>query len=332
MDFESTNFILYLYKRRKPIILITLIAGIMGAIFSSPFFIPPKFRSVVVLFPATTNSVSQALITEKTAYTKDIMEFGKEEEAEQMLQLLYSDDIRSQIIQEFNLMEHYEIEEKNKYKMTALHEEYNSNISFRRTQYMSVEISVLDTDPQIAADIANRIADLVDSTKTVIQQERAKQGFQIVEKEYLAMQEEIKIMEDSLKTLRKMGIHDYEVQTAVLSEQYAQAVIENKSGLAQELKEQLDLLAEYGGAYVSVRDNLRHRYETMNDLKLRYDAAKVDAEQSLSQKFVVNKAFPAEKKTYPVRWLIVALSMMGAALFTLLAYIVLDTVQKASRK
>ncbi len=332
MDFDSTNFIYYIYQRRKPIIIVTLVAGILAAVFSAPFFIAPKFKSTVVLFPATTNSVSQALLTEKTAYTKDIMEFGKEEEAEQMLQLLYSDDIRSKIIKEFDLLEHYEIEENNKYKQNALHEEYNSNINFRRTQYMSVEISVLDTDPQIAADIANRIADLVDSSKTVIQQGRARQGFEIVKMEYDAIKEEIGMMEDSLKALRKLGIYDYEVQTAVLSEQYAQAVIETKLDLAQEIKEQLDLLAEYGGAYVAMRDNLSLRYVALNDLKMRYDAAKVDSEQSLSQKFVVNSAFPAEKKTYPVRWLIVAISMIGASLFTLLLYIVLDTLKKAPVK
>ena len=95
-----------------------------------------------------------------------------------------------------------------------------------------------------------------------------------------------------------MGVMDYEAQTAVLSEQYAQAIIENKSSLADEIKDQMDMLAEYGGAYVSLRENLRYQYEEFNKLKKRYEEAKVDAELSLPNKFIVNSAFAAEKKFF----------------------------------
>ena len=50
------------------------------------------------------------------AYTEDILEFGKEEEAEQMLQVLYSDEIRDKVISKFNLMEHYDIDPDSKYR------------------------------------------------------------------------------------------------------------------------------------------------------------------------------------------------------------------------
>lgn len=330
MNLDSSNLIVYLYQWRKPLIIVTAAAAVAAAIFSAPTFIPPKFQSTVVLFPATTNSVSSALLGEKNAYTKDILEFGKEEEAEQMLQILYSDEIRSSIIEQFNLMEHYDIDPHSDYKMTNLYREYESNITYRRTEYMSVVIDVLDTDPNLAAEIANQIGTLLDSVKNRIQKERALQGLAIVEKEYKNLRYEVKMKEDSLRDLRRLGIHDYEAQAAVLSEQYATARIENDNSLAEELKNRLDTLAEYGGAYVSLRDQLKYMYEEMNLLKTRYEQAKVDAELSLPHKFIVNEAFPAEKKSYPIRWLVVAISMLGAFVFTLLTIIVLDTLKKAN--
>ena len=50
---------------------------------------------------------------------------------------------------------------------------------------MAVKISVLDKDPQMAADIANDIAELLDSTKNNMQKVRALKGFKIVEGKYL---------------------------------------------------------------------------------------------------------------------------------------------------
>jgi len=55
---------------------------------------------------------------------------------------------------------------------------------------MAVQISVLDKDPQMAADIANKIADLLDSTKNQMQRQRAFSGYRIVEAEYNSLKEE----------------------------------------------------------------------------------------------------------------------------------------------
>ncbi|QTN37601.1 hypothetical protein HZ996_00095 [Cryomorphaceae bacterium] len=331
MNLDSSNLIVYLYRWRMPLIVVTFLSAVAAAIFSAPAFIPPKFKSTVVLFPATTNSVSSALLGERNAYTADILEFGKEEEAEQMLQILYSDEIRDKVIRKFDLMNHYDIDPDSKYKQTNLYREFSSNITYRRTEYMSVEIDVLDTDPQLAADIANEIATLLDSVKNRVQKERAQQGLLIVEKEYKNLRREVKAMEDSLRDLRVKGIHDYEGQSAVLSEQIATAQIEGQKSVAQELQYKLDTLAKYGGAYTSLRDQLKFRYEELNLMKTRYEEAKVDAEVSLPHKFIVNEAFPAEKKTYPVRWLVVAISTLGGFVLTLLTIIVLDTVRKANK-
>lgn len=332
--FDSSNLIVYIYKWRIPLIVVTLAAAILAAIFSSPFFITPKYKSTVTVFPTTTNSLAKALLPQQfSSRGQDIMEFGEEEQAEQLLQILYSDEIRERIINEFNLVKHYDIDSGGKYVKTELYETYESNISFRRTEYMSVEINVLDTDPQMAANIANRIVDLLDEVKNRIQKERALKGLKIIEGEYMALRDEVDHLEDSLTTLRYKGVHDYETQSAVLNEQLATALIENPNGKAvQQIENKLDTLAKYGGTYVSLRDDLEYFREELVKLKTRYDQARVDVSESLPASFKVNNAYPAEKKTYPVRWLIVALSAIGAFTFTLITILVMDTIKNGRKR
>jgi capsular polysaccharide biosynthesis protein len=332
--FDSTNLVVYLYSWRKPLIIVTLAAALLAAVFSGPYFIEPKYESTVTVFPTTTNSTSKALLPQKFASRgQDILEFGAEEQAEQLLQILYSDQIRNEIIERYNLAKHYNIDSSSQYLKTELYNTYADNISFRRTEYMSVEINVLDTDPDTAALIANDIVLLLDQVKNDIQKERAKKGLAIIKREYMALKDDVKTLEDSLTLLRYKGVHDYESQSSALSEQLATALIESRpnSGAVQAIEEKLDTLAKYGGTYVSLRDELAYLKEEVVKLKTAFDQAQVDVEEVLPATFQVNKAYPAEKKTYPIRWLIVALSALGAFTLTLIGILILDTVRN-SRK
>ncbi len=331
-DFDSTNFIVFLYQWRKPLIIITLAAFIASIIFSAPFFITPKFKSTVIMFPTSTNSISKALLSKNTDEKQDILQFGEDEQAKQMLQILNSNKIADRIIEKFNLMEHYEISPNSKYKNTKLYKAYENNITFRRTEYMAVKITVLDKDPKIAADIANDIAELLDSAKSIMQKGRAVKAFKIVEAEYFKLKNEIQQMEDSLTKLREFGVHDYESQSEMMNRQLAIELAKgNKSGI-KALEAKLDVLAKYGGPYVSLRDALEFDKEKLSEVKIKYDEAKIDAEEVLPQKFIVNNAYEAEKKSYPVRWIIVLISTISAFILAVLVLAVLDSLSRYSKK
>ncbi len=331
--FDSSNLVVYVYEKRKPLLIVTLVAIILAGVFSAPYFIPPLYKSTVTVFPTTTNSLSKALLPQQfSSRGQDILEFGEEEQAEQLLQILNSDEIRSSIIEKYNLRQHYNID-SGAFSRTELYDTYNSNISFRRTEFMSVEINVLDTEPDTAALIANDISFLLDDVKNRIQKDRAEKGLRIIETEYLALKEEIKAYDNRLTELRYRGVHDYETQSAVLNEQLATAFIEDKSGRAVDLiEDRLDTLAKYGGSYVTLRDELKYLNEEQVKLKTKYDQAKVDVSETLPASFKVNTAFPAEKKSHPTRWLIVAVAAISAFTFTLILLLVADTVKKSKIK
>lgn len=325
-EFNSTGVLYFILKWRKPLAIISAASLILS--YVACLFITPKFKSSVILFPSSTSSVSKALLSEVAGNKQDLLQFGEEAEAEQLLQVLQSDDIRDAVIKKFNLLDHYKIDPESKFRQTQLFDKYDDNINFKRTEFMSVKIEVMDTDPQMAADIANSIAALYDSTKNSIQRQRSLQGLKMVEAKYLDFKREMQADEDSLNRLRALGINDYESQAERLNEAYGKALLEGKQSAIRILEEKMALLSKFGGAYVSIRDNFEHKRKQLAFLKSKYEEAKMDAEQNIPHKFVVNYAHKAERKSYPVTWLVMVVSAMCTFLCAVLALIIIDKARK----
>ncbi len=77
-DFDSTNFLLFLYHWRKPILIISAIAFIAGLLsFPHHYFITPKFKSTVIMFPTSTGSISKALLSENNQLSKMLCKLEK---------------------------------------------------------------------------------------------------------------------------------------------------------------------------------------------------------------------------------------------------------------
>jgi uncharacterized protein involved in exopolysaccharide biosynthesis len=325
-EVSTLSVLVFLYKWRKPYLYLGISSIIISLVVS--LLIKPKYKSTVVLFPSTNVSASKALLAENRDANHDIGKFGEEEEAEQLLQILNSDEIRDIIIKKYNLAEHYGIAPDARYRYTKLINKYEDNISFKRTEFMSVKITVYDTDPEIAANIANDIAALSDSIHNKVVKQRAQKALSLVEKAYFDLKNEIKVDDDSLQKLRLLGINDYESQSERLNEGLSKAILEGKQNAIKIFEERLAILAKYGGAYVAIRDNLEHKRKQLNFIKARYEEAKLDVSQNLPYKFVVNNAYKAEKSSYPVIWLIVLLSFLGTIILLTLSIIFYENYQK----
>lgn len=325
-NFDSTNLIFFLLRYRKPLIIISLAAAVVSSVVS--LLIQEKYLSSVILFPAATNSISKSLMAEDFSGKQDINAFGEEEQAEQILQILNSDEISGYIREKYNLMEHYGIKSDEKFALTNTVKEYEDNVTFKRTEFNSVRIDVLDHNKDTAALIANDIAERLDYVRTRMQHDRAQQGLKIIEQEYQQMQEYMRSMEDSLTAIRKRGLTDFEVEVEQLTKAYYDAIAKGNTKVKKELEEKLEIFSEYGSAYMSLTENLEFEREQLSLLRAKYEETKADAEESLTTKFIVNRAWPAEKKAYPIRWLIVLVSTLSAFLLSVLTIIAIENFRK----
>jgi uncharacterized protein involved in exopolysaccharide biosynthesis len=283
-NYDSTDIIRFVFKHKWPIIIVTLVAAIAAIIVS--YTITPKFKSSVILYPKTQVAVSHALTTSELLDPDDhILNFGDEEATEQLIQTLYSEDIRFKIIEKFDLINHYNIDTDSEFPMTKLHEEYTDNIKFKRTEYQAVEIDVMDADPIVAANIANEIASLLDSVLNRMQNEVAVEILKVVEDEYNILQAEIHDIENELTKLKGKPTNP---------------------------------------KYISLSEQLINENKRFSDIKSKLTEARVNANQNLPRKFLVTKAYVAEKKSYPVRWLICVVSTFSAFIFAVLMMLFIE--------
>ena len=319
--YSSASLIKIILQYKRVLIIICSIALLFSVFLC--FYIHPKYKSTVILFPTSSGSISQALITE-SQQKKDILKFGEEEDVEQLMQVLQSSEIRNRIIQKYDLYSHYRIDPDSKYANSQMYKKYESCVSVSRTEYMSIEIEVLDEDPETAALIANDIAALVDSLYAKIQHERATKAFNIVEKEFLAQKNKIKAIEDSLFVLSKLGVIDVKSQTEMYSEQHAIAIATGNERSKLEIEKKLDILATYGSSHTILKEQMFEEVKQLAVIEAKYREAKIDMEQDLPNTYIVSPAEVAEKKHSPIYWLTISLTVISTFLFSLIVLIFID--------
>jgi len=276
-----------------------------------------KFKSSAVIFSTTTNSISQALLIEDNPYKKDILEFGEEESTEQLLQVLNSDMIQDSIVKIFDLYNHYEINREDPYSKTWMNLAFEERVIFKKTSFNSIKIEVLDKDPNIASSIANKCLDLVDVAIKEIKSQRSKKALFICEERKKGLENLMKEVNDSLNLLRGKGVIYGEVQVERLTEQYAICLAQNNKRGAQILKNELELISKHVTEHNLLFRRTIEIQDELNRVQNVCDLTRIDSDFELTNMFIINKAYPADKKSYPVRWLVVFLASFSTLITTI---------------
>lgn len=323
--FDSTNVFAFLIRWWKHLFVICMIAAVGAAVFSGPRFITPKFQSTVTMFPATGGSVSRAVMS-GAASRQDFLDYGEVEDAERLLQVLESGNVRDRVAERFNLFEHYEIPGDAAFRRTILNEIYRGNISFRRTQFGAVEVRVRDHDPAMAAKIANELAALADTVQNELRLERAELAYNVAKTQYNILRDQVRQAEDSLRKIMGKGVFDLEGQSAMLTRQLAKDLSANNTEGIRVLEERLALLGDYGGAYVFNAEYLANLAAMLIQIQRRYQEAQSDLESFVPFKFILDSAFESERKVYPTRWIIVFLATFATGLMGVMILMVYETL------
>lgn len=312
---------------RKQLIILGLLAIVVSSVAS--FMITPKYKSTVIFYPTTNNSISNALLTDLNQRQKDPLEFGEEEEAEKALQILQSSKLTERLVRNFKLMEHYKIDPNSSLKKTKLANKIASNFSFSRTRYLSIRVDVLDEDPKKAAEMANGVLDLYDSIKNEIQLEVAIPALEIVRRQMQAKENEVNNIKAELLKLGLEGVTNYEEQSRALAEEVYKARAKGDMKRVDDLMDQQKNLVQYGGQFTALTETLQLELDKLSDLKAKFERAEVDVKETLKNKFTVSAADVAEQRAYPVRKLIVLISLLCTLAFSSILFAVYEKIRPA---
>jgi uncharacterized protein involved in exopolysaccharide biosynthesis len=102
----------------------------------------------------------------------------------------------------------------------------------------------------------------------------------------------------------------------------------NKS--VNESQKIMEGLKEKGNEFNALSEHLWRVRGTYNDLKLIYDNAVRDVYKKLTYANIVTKPFPSDKKAYPIRWLIVLISVGSSLLLAFVVVMIIDSQKKIS--
>ena len=325
---DSSHLLLFVFSKLRIFIAVGLVTFIISAGVS--FIIEEKFESTVIMFATTQSSIGEEFFEESKQ--GNLLAYGETEDAERLLQLLNSNKVRSQIIINHKLDEHYEIDLKESGARTLLQKEYNSNVGADLTRFGSIKIHVLDKDPNVARDIANDLVFLVDSLANALRNDRAKNALKLAKASYNLAIQEIEAAENDLGELHSFGIYDFEAQVEGLTAEYGRAVADNNMRGALILKDDLEQISKLANKYNKLTNFLEPAYEQLATLKKRFDLMKVDSSTQLPSSLVIDFAEAADKKSYPVRWLIVVVSVMSALALALILLLIADSIQAAENQ
>lgn len=316
---ERSALLAFLWRNRKVLGIVTGVAFVVSVIIS--LLLTPLYLSTAIVFPTASSNVS---FSEQRNVKAGSMDFGEEDQAEQLVQILSSSRIKDKIVSKYNLLNHYEIDEDDENKNFKLNEEYNDHFSFTRTKFGSIQIDVLDEDPELAAKMANDIVDLIDTVKNEMIRERTAPAFQINIRKMKQLEKDKDSVINRIDSLSQLGV----VSTDVRSNLF-QALVDSKNNEEKnQIKAQIQANMKYGSLFDALEHKRNEMIINIETFKVAYEQAESDANAQFNHKFVVEKAVVADKKEKPKRMIIVFVSSLGGFFLSVFFLLIRDKIQE----
>lgn len=330
LNSESIKLLAKIYIWRKKLLIVTLIAALLSV--SVSFLLSPQYKSTAIVFPARTFSVSKLLIEQNQGAQEDYMDIGDEDDAEKLLQILNSSEIRKHIADKYDLWTNWDIEKNTIHSNHYLKLKWEDMVTFKRTNFVSIKVEVYDYVAERAAKIANDIIAEADSVKFRMTRDVAKQALDITRDEYNTTIERINELEDSLQVIKELGVIDNKAEITAYSKSMAKAIENGNESGQKKLQIKLDILKKYGTAFDFVYNNLKKYRLKYPIIKNKYDEALVNYNKPLPSKFIVDRAVADEKKAKPYKWLIVIVSSTSSFLLAFLFLLISERFYELKSK
>jgi capsular polysaccharide biosynthesis protein len=300
--FNSKNIIDILLKWKWHLAVIVVVTVIVSAFISSPLVITPLYKSYAVVYPS------------------NISPYSDENETEQMVQMLQSRDIRDSVVLKFNLARHWKLDSSYEYFMSSLDYIFSQRVKITKTPYEAVSIQVWDPDPRMACDVVNALLEYYNTKVRSLHKEKFKEVVRNYEDIVAYKKRSLDSLAGRAKELGlNYGLMDYEGQTR----EVMRAILGN--GRLSEAQKYRKALEEKGGEMKLIEEMMTSESEGYTTFKLDYDRAMLDYNRNYTFVNTLTRPYPADKKDYPIRWLIVVGSLM-AVLF--LSVMIIGTIEK----
>ena len=346
---KFSDYIYILYKWKKFLLINLFLVGLITA--GLTLLIPNQYKATATIMIPPDNQMGLGGLTSLLGGKSSLASagsklFGVTNTSEDiLLGILNSRTAITSVIEKYNLMEYYEIDDNN---MDKVIKAFRNDISADPNEFGMIDFSITNKNPQVSASIANYLVVLVDSLNIEFNIQRAKNNRFFIEKRYLQNVDDLKKAEDSLfRFQRKYGIvavpEQLEVTVKAAAEieselmkkemesyfilqgfgenspqfQAIQSEIKLLKNKVQELKNSTDLnsssnvlfpfkeMPDIAIKYLRAYREVEIQQSILEIVMPMYEQAKVEEQKSIPTIMVIDKAIPPQLKYSPKRSTIV---------------------------
>ncbi|MDR0789554.1 MAG: hypothetical protein LBO06_02025 [Bacteroidales bacterium] len=320
-EFNLRGTIRFLLKYWKVLVIVFFAAALVTGGISLCF--KNHFKAQVTLLAADTNSISKGALSQMDV--ADPLNFGTEKEAEHVLELLNSGKIMGEVIKKFDLKNHYGIRGEGEELETKLGRKLYNNIKIKRTENLGIKLTVWDTDPKYAADIANYIVERLTFLRTEMKRDKMDSISASVSRSRQRIVDEISMLSDSLSVLSsqyKVFYPDGEAER--LAQEISKQVAAGNNAAVARLDKRGEALQQGGAKINNIREQLAYKQIILKQWSEQLEKAIVDATANIPTEFVVEYAYPSYFKDKPKRSIITLFSALCCTLLAVAVLVIKD--------
>ncbi|MBL7802239.1 MAG: hypothetical protein JNL02_00770 [Saprospiraceae bacterium] len=340
-----------IYRWRKAIRNICLLALVGSVGFS--LMLDNYYKASTTFYPTSPQLSNPELMFGASSAVTDY--YGGDRELDRLLEIAGSNELAGYLISRFQLYQHYGIDSTSKDGAFKVREIFNGLYSVEKNKNDAIVVSMEDTDPKLAADIANAAREQINAIAQSLTKESQRRLLDAFNDNIKRKQEELVLLSDSMRTIQaRYGIYDSEAQGEQLSEQLTLAeagIVRNRARLdilqnnpliprdtVEYIKAELRASEQMRKQLLNSGDNLTIRrfneglpqvailrdlhFQSRKQLSYdmeRYNHIKASYNTDIPALLTVERAEVPQVKSRPKRSVIVIASVVAAFLFTLLA-------------
>ena len=287
----------------KHILGISVLAAFVTAVVAL-FVLDEYFLSTSTFYPLN-QSVNDRSVLFNTSGSQLVYYYGDKYDVNRVLTIANSKPLVMEMIEKYGFVEHYKIDRNKPHWRTKVYKKFLKNYSAIKTEKDAIEISLLDTKPDLAAKFVNEMVDVIDSINSkTIKESRARM--------LIALEQDLSKSSAHLNSLNIVADSFVRKNNLKVSfSQYGALIVEGDNFLARETVRQM---------YKEIENQQR---ELLNKTNI-HEQIEVSINNTASSLSIVEKAESADRREKPQRTIMVVIGFFIALVFSIIGVLLLE--------
>jgi len=218
------------FKWLKPITYLCLGVGLGTAAIS--LLLSNYYESTTTFYANSADQAKPGQIFGTS--TRDIEFYGDDRDNDRLLTIAESNDLKDYMIQIFDLYKHYDIDPTKERAAYNVRQKFNKYYNVIKTKRDAIELSIEDTDKELAAKMVNAARDKIDELAVKIIKGQLQNIQNSLEKNIQEKSNQLNVLGDSISALKtRYGVYNTETQGEIFATQILTAESELASANAK---------------------------------------------------------------------------------------------------